>query len=37
MPEWAWPSSGIVINNKPTTKTTTEEFDAFHSFMLIKI
>jgi len=33
MPEWAWPSSGIVylfiISNKPTT---TEEFDAFHGF-----
>jgi len=47
MPEWAWPSSGIAHNkmsklafsvpfsNKPTT--TTEEFDAFHGFMLIKI
>ena len=40
MPEWAWPSSGIVylfiiISNKPTT--TTEEFDAFDDLMLIKI
>ena len=40
MPEWTWPFSGIVylfsiISNKITT--TTEEFDAFHGFMLIKI
>jgi len=40
MPEWAWPSSGIVYLFAllaTRQQQTTEEFDAFHGFMLIKI
>jgi len=39
MPEWAWPSSGIVylFALLATSQQHTEEFYAFYGFMLIKI